>query len=84
MLGVKSSYSTALRLPALLLLLLPLAFHAFLGSFSRFSADSYCHAGLVRRLGWLGMVKDLYSTWSGRFSASLLDGFLEGLAGPRL
>ncbi|MEW5745313.1 MAG: DUF6056 family protein [Nitrospirota bacterium] len=62
-------------------LLLPLAAHAYIGSFSRFLADDYCSAGMARLEGVLGGAAYWYMHWTGRFSANLLDA-LAGYIGP--
>ncbi len=56
--------------------------HLYLGSLSRFMADSYCHAAVTLRLGSIGMVISEYNRWSGRFSADWVDGALGAYVGP--
>ena len=48
--------------------LLPLAAHAYLGTFSRYLADDFCTASSLRRLGFVASQAYWYETWSGRFS----------------
>ena len=71
-----------LRWVAALSLLIPLVVHAYLGSLSRFIADDYCAAAMVRIHGVWGATGQLYQTWSGRFSANFLDSFVTFL-GPQ-
>ena len=64
-------------LPSLLLL----ATHSLLGLFSRFAADDYCTAARARAMGIIGAAVYNYNTWSGRYSADLLDS-AAGFLGP--
>lgn len=59
----------------------PLLAHAYVGFFTRYMADDYCTAAMLRRAGLLGMQKALYVGWSGRFSFTLAVGLVESL-GP--
>ena len=52
----------------LVVLLVSLAGHVYLGSFSRRIADDFCTAASLRRLGFWGSQLDWYRDWSGRFS----------------
>ena len=65
----------------LTILAVPLILHAYLGSFSRFLGDDYCSAFQADRLGILRASWYWYLTWSGRYSASILDGIF-GVLGP--
>ena len=56
--------------------------HGYLGYFSRYIADDFCSAYQAGRLGILRAAWFWYLTWSGRFSASILDSIV-GLLGPR-
>lgn len=47
----------------IVLLAVPLAAHAYAGSFSRFMGDDYCDASTFRREGLLGAQKFFYNTW---------------------
>lgn len=67
----------------IIILTVPLILHAYLGSFSRFLGDDYCSAFQANRLGILRATWYWYLTWSGRYSASLLDG-LFGVLGPNI
>jgi len=51
-----------------LVLLIPLAVHGLIGSYSRYVADDFCTAGSLRRLGFFSSQVNWYLTWSGRFS----------------
>ena len=62
-------------------LLAPLAALAVVGVFTRYAADDYCTAGQVRMAGFISAQSELYTAWSGRFSATLLITLVE-LAGP--
>ena len=64
-------------------LLVPLAGHAWLGSYSRYIADDYCTAGMLQRFGFWGSQAYWYRSWSGRFTFTLLAN-LTHLAGPWL
>jgi hypothetical protein len=55
--------------------------HAGLGSYSRFMADDYCSAAESLRLGILRAAWFWYRTWTGRYSASVLDAAF-GALGP--
>ncbi len=66
-----------------LLTLLPLAAHAYVGSFSRFVADDFSSAALTVEKGILGATRDWYINWSGRYSASFFDS-LAGYTGPSI
>ncbi len=55
--------------------------HAVLGSYSRFMADEYCSAALANSVGVLGAARQLYLTWTGRFSANFFDSLM-GYIGP--
>lgn len=65
------------------ILTVPLILHAYLGSFSRFLGDDYCSAFQANRLGILRATWYWYLTWSGRYSASMLDGIF-GVLGPNI
>ena len=52
---------------------IPLFFHAYLGWYSRFIADDFCTAWMADRLGVLRATWYWYLTWTGRYSATLLD-----------
>ncbi|NMB54291.1 MAG: sodium/proton-translocating pyrophosphatase [Leptolinea sp.] len=68
-------------LPFFLLPIIPLAAHAYIGSFSRFVADDFSSATLAVNKGIAGATWDWYVNWSGRFSASFFDS-LFGFLGP--
>lgn len=51
------------------------------GTFTRFMADDYCSAALVRSVGIFTATSQVYNTWSGRFSATFLDS-MAGLLEP--
>ncbi len=73
----RSLFST---IPAVLLFV-PLAGLAFLGSFTRFYADDFCMAGDAVQLGLAGMLAKWYAHWTGRYSFILGTGVF-GLGGP--
>jgi hypothetical protein len=62
-------------------LMFPILLHAYLGIFSRYMADDYCTLGSLRALGLLQSQVYWYSSWSGRFSFTLVINLLE-LIGP--
>jgi hypothetical protein len=64
------------------LALVPLAAHAWMGSFSRFVSDDFSSAALAVRLGVWGAAVDWYLNWTGRFSANLVDS-LTGALGQK-
>lgn len=64
-----------------MVLLTPLVWFAYLGTFSRYMADDYCFAAALRALGFVGNQVDFYLHWSGRFSAFLFVN-LASLPGP--
>jgi hypothetical protein len=68
-------------LPFFFLPIIPLASHAFIGTFSRFVADDFSSATLAVNKGIAGATWDWYVNWSGRFSASFFDS-LFGFLGP--
>src|SRR5512142_2120663 len=58
-----------------------LGMHAYLGTYSRFMADDYCSASESLRLGILRAAWFWYRTWTGRYSANVLDATF-GALGP--
>lgn len=64
------------------LALIPLAAHAWMGSYSRFVSDDFSSAALAARLGVWGAAVDWYMNWTGRFSANLVDS-LTGALGQK-
>ena len=74
---------TPLGLLAGSLALLPLAAHAYLGTFSRYIADDFCTASSLRRLGFAASQAYWYDTWSGRYSFTFVVSLAQA-AGPRL
>jgi hypothetical protein len=75
----KSRAATAAAALAALLLGAPLLAHAYVGLFTRYMADDYCTAAMLRQAGLLGMQRALYVGWSGRFSFTLAAGLVETL-----
>jgi hypothetical protein len=68
---------------AIVALLIALASHGYLGSYSRYIADDFCTAGFLRRDGFWGSQAHWYQTWSGRYAFTFLINVAH-LAGPRL
>ena len=62
---------------------LGLANHVYLGGFSRFMADDYCSAAEADKQGIFRAAWYWYITWTGRYSANLLDAIF-GKLGPNL
>ena len=60
---------------------LALIAYAYLGSYSRYTADDYTVELVVRKNGWLGAQLAWYKGWTGRFSFSFVCD-LVALAGP--
>ncbi len=58
---------TAILTAASLLLLIPLAGVAYLGSFTRMHGDDFCIAGSLQDLGFWPSILNWYNTWAGRF-----------------
>jgi hypothetical protein len=48
--------------------------HAYIGSFSRFAADDFCSASLIKNENVFNAAYTTYVNWTGRFSANILDG----------
>lgn len=72
------------RIPQVLLLVLffvPLASHAYMGSFMRYMADDYCTAGILAEQGLIESQIYWYTIWSGRFTFHFSVNLLE-LIGP--
>jgi hypothetical protein len=63
------------------LAVLPLIFYSSTGTLTRYIADDYCYAVPTRDLGPFGLVAFMYTTWSGRYTSTLLIGLLT-LVGP--
>jgi hypothetical protein len=61
------------------LLGLALLSDAFVGLFSRYTADDYCTAGQVVANGLVGMAVGQYTGWSGRFSFLFMVGLVESI-----
>ncbi len=68
---------------ALIALLAPLAFVAYLGVHSRYLADDFCTAGWLNELGFWSSQSYWYKNWSGRFSFIFLMSATQ-LVGPAL
>ncbi|TFH31826.1 MAG: hypothetical protein E4G99_13500 [Anaerolineales bacterium] len=66
-----------------LALLLPLAAHAYLGTYARYISDDFCTAWILTEKGILKSQVYWYTGWSGRYSFFLFINLLEGL-GPRV
>lgn len=64
---------------AALSLAAPLLAHAYVGLFTRYMADDYCTAAVLRQAGLLGMQREFFLGWSGRFSFTLAAGLVEAL-----
>ena len=58
----------------LLCMIMPLIAHAYIGTFSRLTADDYGSAIAIRGQGISGYTIGTYNGWSGRYSATTLDG----------
>lgn len=61
--------------------MVPLAAHAFVGSYARYVADDYCTSGILAERGLMGSQVYWYTAWSGRFSFYFTVNLLE-LIGP--
>lgn len=59
-----------------------LAVYAYLGVFSRYIADDYCHSGLIKTNGFFGAVQAQYLTISNRYMILVIP-YLTDLFGPR-
>ena len=58
-----------------------LLMHGYLGTYSRLMADDFCSASVSLKLGVLRAAWFWYLTWTGRYSANVLDGTF-GALGP--
>jgi hypothetical protein len=58
-------------------LVVPLGAFAFVGSFSRYASDDFCTASVAVNQGFLATQWYWYTTWSGRYTFTLLDTALE-------
>lgn len=65
----------------MIIMIIYLGLHAYLGRYSRFMADDYCSAYLANSKGVLGATFHYYMKWTGRFSANFFDS-LFGIMGP--
>jgi len=72
-----------LAIVAALAAALPLAAHAYLGTFARYIADDFCTASSLRRLSFLTSQAYWYETWSGRYSYTFVVSLTQAV-GPRL
>lgn len=79
----RSRLQTALFAITGISILIALAAHGYLGTYSRYLADDFCSAGMARRLGVLRAVWYWYLNWTGRYAASGLDAVF-GLIGPTI
>jgi hypothetical protein len=64
-------------------LALPLAVYASVGSFSRYTADDYCWAGVLRTEGFFGAQVQWYTVYSPRYAFTFVVNVVE-LAGPAI
>ena len=55
--------------------------HAYIGSFSRMMADTYCYAANVGTYGLLGAQRIWYTGWTGRYAFNFAES-LTGRLGP--
>jgi hypothetical protein len=53
---------------ALIALIAPLLFVAYMGSFTRFHADDFCAIGLMKSAGFWEALQYWYQSWNGRFA----------------
>jgi hypothetical protein len=67
----------------LILLAVPIAAAAYVGTFSRYLADDFCTLGSLKDLGFLGSQAYWYMHWSGRFAFTFVVNLVEAL-GPWL
>jgi len=65
------------------LAILPLAAHAYQGTFSRYLADDFCTADSLARMGFVPSQAHWYLTWSGRYMSTLMISLAQSV-GPRL
>jgi len=74
---------TPLAIVAALAAALPLAAHAYVGTFARYIADDFCTASSLRRLGFLASQAYWFETWSGRYSYTFVVSLTQAV-GPSL
>lgn len=58
--------------------------HGYVGYYTRYMADDYCSIGNYRTSGLIGMQRDLYVGWSGRFSFTFAIGLAAVFGGTKL
>ncbi len=75
---------SALKWLLLLLSLLPAAFFAYLGHFSRLMGDDYRAFSKLRELGAWDSMLYWWKNWNGSYSVSLLHGLLDPLGAERI
>jgi len=66
-----------------LALLIPLAMHAYVGTFARYISDDYCTAWTLGEKGFIQSQIYWYTGWSGRYSFTLFVNLAESF-GPRV
>ncbi len=76
-------WGIALAIVAALAAALPLAAHAYVGTFARYIADDFCTASSLRRLGFLESQAYWYESWSGRYSYTFVVSLTQAV-GPGL
>lgn len=54
---------------------------AYAGAFSRYIADDYCTASILKTKGFLGSISSWYYTWAGQYTNWTIKGFIH-LIGP--
>ena len=62
---------------------IPVAVHAYLGTFARYIADDFCTASTLRQFGFLASQTYWYETWTGRYSYTFAVSLAQSI-GPAL
>ena len=65
-------YLVGIAVITILSLLLPTFIYGYLGYFSRYEADDFCTAGVLREKGFWPAQAHWYQSWTGRFSFTFL------------
>jgi hypothetical protein len=68
----KKAFVNLFAILLLLALLAAIYLQAYMGTFSRYLADDYCTAGLLKQYGYWGSISNRFFTWDGRYSFSIL------------
>ncbi|MBZ0304064.1 MAG: DUF6056 family protein, partial [Anaerolineae bacterium] len=82
MIPVNTRLSTYVYFVLLIIFVSALTLVAYTGFFSRYLGDDYCSAEAFNENGLIGSAVNWYMTWEGRYTHTLIRGFI-GFVGPR-